>query len=108
MLQMLLEQSRRPLHSGVTQLIRGVVHEQGPQEGRQVFRPKAGASRAVIIDQGSRIKRFTVVFDPVVNGASCHSQGLGDLSDRLASADFPDRQGTAIEACIVGVVELPL
>ena len=108
MLQMLLEQSRRPFHGGVAQPIRGVVHEQGPQEGRQVFRPEAGASRAVVIDQGGRIERLPVVFDPVVNGAAGHPQGLGDLSDGLASADFQDRQGPAIERGIVRVLELPL
>jgi hypothetical protein len=108
MLQMLLEQSRRPFHGGVAQPSRIVVHEQGPQEGRQVFRPEAGASRTVVINQGDRIKRLPVMFDPVVNGASCHPQGLGDLSDGLASADFQDRQGTAIEVGIVSVLELPL
>jgi hypothetical protein len=108
MLQMLLEQRHRPLHGGVPQLIGGEVHEQGSQEDRQIFRPKAGATATIAIGQGGRIKRLTVVFDPVVNGTSSHSQGSSDLSDRLASADLQDRQGPAVETSIVSVLELAL
>jgi hypothetical protein len=89
-------------------LIRGVILEQGPQEDRQVFRPQAGATATIAIGQGGRITRLTVAFDPVVNGTSSHSQGSGDLSDRLASADLQDRQGPAVETCIVSVLELAL
>ena len=104
--QLLAQQRHRPAGGRVAQVLRRVGQQQ-PQPPlvtrRQQRRPPLPAG----VGQGGRVEFVGVGGDPVVDALPGHAEHVGDVGYRPPAVVLQDGQRAAVEAHVVGLVELP-
>jgi CHASE1-domain containing sensor protein len=69
--QVLLEQGDRPVHPGVAQLV-GALLQAGQQQRLEVISPGAGATDAIVVVEGGRVRAGGEGAGPVVHSLARH------------------------------------